>query len=102
MAKSRMLEEDLYIKGYKIDRLKILHNFPTRPDDPQNLRLLWLWKQFPADFLYLATGRDEEGEDNLVVVLADGHNREEVEHTPMVELAEMYFEVFTPGVWVRS
>jgi hypothetical protein len=57
-------ERPLYLKGYKIDRLKILE-FPTLPDDPQNLRYLWLWKEFPLPFLYLAVGRDSVGEKSL-------------------------------------
>jgi hypothetical protein len=94
-------ERPLYLKGYKIDRLKILE-FPTLPDDPQNLRYLWLWKEFPLPFLYLAVGRDSVGEKSLVVVMADGHNREEVEQTDVEELTEPYTTVFTPGIWVKA
>jgi hypothetical protein len=51
-------EPEFYIKGYKVDRDKLLNNFTPRPDDPQNLRMIWLWEQFPTEFLYL--GSQEE------------------------------------------
>jgi hypothetical protein len=46
-------EKEFYIKGYKVDRDKLLNNFPTRPDDPENVRMMWLWENFPTEFLYL-------------------------------------------------
>ena len=90
-----------YIKGYKVDRDKF-SKFPTRPNDPENARFLELWKKFPEPFLYLENGLEPDGEINLVIVLADGYNKEEVENVPIVELSEPYTEVFTAGVWVKD
>jgi hypothetical protein len=93
--------KECHIKGYKIDRVKLLDNFPSRPNDPQNLRYMSLWEKFPEPFPYLTTGIEPEG-IILVVVLADGYNREEVEQKPMAELSDPYTKVFTPGLWVRD
>ena len=98
---SRMSGREFYIKGYKLDRDKI-SKFPPWPNDPNNTRFLDLWKEFPEPFLYLENGLEPDGEINLVVVLADGYNKEEVEKTPIVELSEPYTEVFTAGVWVKD
>jgi hypothetical protein len=94
-------EEEFYLKGYKVDRHKLLNNFPTRPDDPQNVRFMGLWQQFPTEFLYLATGKEPEGRISLVVVLADGYDKERLEQVPMVDLSEPYTRIFTPGIWVK-
>ena len=96
-------ENEFYIKGYKFDREKLLNNFPTRPDDPENFRMLWLWKKFPTDFLYLGSGKELGGEMSLVVVLAEGSDKEKLEQEPMVDLSyEPYSRVFTPGIWVKN
>jgi hypothetical protein len=95
-------EEGFYIKGYKVDRDKILNNFPTRPDDPENLRMIWLWKQFPTEFLYLGIGKEPDGKTSLVVVLAEGADKEKLEQETMVDLSEPYTKVFTPGIWVKD
>ncbi|KAN0141513.1 hypothetical protein V8E53_000758 [Lactarius tabidus] len=53
-------EKLFYIKGYKVDRDKLLNNFTPRPKDPQNVRMMWLWKKFPTDFLYLGRRRQRK------------------------------------------
>lgn len=96
-------EKVFYIKGYKVDRDKLLNNFPTRPDDPQNLRMMWLWEKFPTEFLYLGSGKEPGGNISLVVVLAGGYDKEKLEQEPMVDLShEPYSKVFTPGIWVKD
>lgn len=50
---------------------------------------------------YLTTGI-EEGGINLVVVLADGYDREQVGKKQMVELSNPYTKVFTAGLQVRD
>jgi hypothetical protein len=94
-------EVEFYIKGYKADREKLLNNFPTRPDDPENVRFMSLWQKFPTEFLYLASGKEPEGRISLVVVLADGYDKEKLEQVPMVDLSEPYTKNFTPGIWVK-
>ena len=95
-------DEEFYIKGYKFDREKLLNNFPTHPDDPENLRMMWLWEKFPTDFLYLGSGKEPEGKQSLVVVLAEGSDKEKLEQEPMVDLShEPYSLIFTPGIWVK-
>jgi len=37
----------------------------------------------------------------VVVVLAEGLTREELEETPIVTLEEPYTDFFTPGIWIR-
>jgi hypothetical protein len=98
----RMDNKECYIKGYKIDRHKLINNFPSMPGDPENTRYMWLWQKFPVSFLYLASGKEPGDEISLVVVLADGYDKEEVEQKPMVELSDPYTKVFTPGLWVRD
>jgi hypothetical protein len=96
-------EEEFYLKGYKIDREKLPNNFPTRPDDPKNVRFRSLWQQFPTEFLYLANGKEPEGGICLVFVLADGYNKEKLEQEPVVDLTyDPYTEAFTPGIWVED
>jgi hypothetical protein len=89
-----------FIKGYKIDQAKLSKHFP-RPDDPHNKRFLSIWEYFPYDFLYVGGGEDPQGHIDIVVVLADGPNREDLEKTLMPDLSEPYTKVFTPGIWVR-
>ncbi|KAH9044589.1 hypothetical protein EDB85DRAFT_2138116 [Lactarius pseudohatsudake] len=90
----------MFIKGYKIDRVKLEQNFDSRPDDPQNTRFLPLWKHFPHPFKYLATIKEENGDITLVVVLEDGHNRECLEEKEVPLLGGSYEKVFTLGVWI--
>lgn len=94
-------EEEFYIKGYKVDREQLLNNFTPRPDDPENVRFMGLWKKFPTDFLYLASGKEPEGKISLVVVLADGYDKEKLEQVSMVDLSEPYTKIFTPGIWAK-
>ena len=94
--------EELYIKGYKIDREKLLNNFTPRPEDPQNTRMMLLWREFLTEFLYLARGKEPDGRFSLVIVLAEGHDKEKLEQEPMVDLThEPYSKIFTPGIWVK-
>jgi hypothetical protein len=94
---------EFYIKGYKFDREKLLNNFTPRPADPQNLRMLWLWKKFPTEFLYLGSGSEPGGEPSLVIVLAEGYDKEKLEQEPMIDLShEPYNKVFAPGIWVKD
>jgi hypothetical protein len=85
---------EFYIKGYKVDRDELLNNFPTRPADPQNLRMIWLWKKIPTEFLYLGTGKEPGGKTSLVIILA-GYNKEELGQVPMVNLSEPYTKVYS-------
>lgn len=96
-------ESEFYIKGYKIDFDKLLNNFPTRPDDPQNLRMMWLWEKFPTEYLYVGSGKEPGGKHSLVIVLAEGSDKEKLEQESMVDLShEPYSKVFTPGIWVKN
>ncbi|KAH9008585.1 hypothetical protein EDB83DRAFT_2323029 [Lactarius deliciosus] len=72
-------ERDFFIKGYKIDRAKLLANFGSTEKDPENVRFLELWKHFPEPFLYIAPGEEPEGNLSLVVVLADGDDKDALE-----------------------
>jgi len=93
-----------FIKGYQIDHDKIRQNFGTREDDPQNTRFVGLWKKFPEPFLYIGNGiesGDNPGNINLVIVLADGDDREKLEQEPIVALSEPYTKVFSAGIWVN-
>jgi len=102
LSLSRMGSGKCYIKGYKVDRVKLLENFiPTR-EDPENVRYMGLWEKFPVPFLYLASGVEPEGGISLVVVLAEGYNESEVEKKTIVEFSEPYTKVFTMGMWVRD
>ncbi|KAH9004128.1 hypothetical protein EDB86DRAFT_2135281 [Lactarius hatsudake] len=93
-----MLNPDLFIKGYKIDRDKLEQNFDSCADDPQNTRFISLWKHFPLPFKYLATIKEENG-ITLVVVLEDGYSRECLEEKEVPLLGGSYDKVFTLGVW---
>jgi len=95
-----MYHEETFIKGYKIDIDKITQRYGTREDDPDNSRFLSIWKAFPHPFLDLGGGLEN---DHLcvVVVLAEGLTREELEETPIVTLEEPYTDFFTPGIWIR-
>ncbi|SRR6266702_3701465 len=89
-------EPELFIKGYKIDHDKI-RSLRHRKDDPQNVRFLSLWRKFPLPFLYLATGKEPGDHVSLVVVLADGYDREALDRVPMVDLSEPYTKIFLRG-----
>ena len=97
---ARMYREDTFIKGYKVDLDKITRNYGTREDDPDNSRFLPIWKIFPHPYLYIGGGMEND-DIYVVVVLAEGLTREELEEQPIVALGEPYTTVFTPGIWVR-
>jgi hypothetical protein len=104
-----MANRELLVKGYKIDRDKLKKNFASREDDPDYIRFLPLWKNFPERFLYMTSAIElgdlssiEVGDEIcLVVVLADGYDKEALEKVDVVELAEPYTKVFTPGIWIK-
>jgi hypothetical protein len=96
-----MSTSEIFIKGYKIDQEKLRETFGSQPEDPHNTRLWDLWEYFPHEFLYVGGGEDPEGHIDIVVVLACGTDREELEKQPIVHLSEPYTSVFTPGIWVR-
>jgi hypothetical protein len=97
---SYVISMSTFVKGYKIDRDKLNQHFGSRPDDPDNKRFLSIWEKFPHPFLYVGGGEDPEGHIDIVVVLADGTNKEELEKTPIPALSEPYTSIFTPGIWV--
>ena len=96
-----MSDPEVFIKGYKVDRDKLKERYGTREYDPNNSRFWSIWQKFPHKYLYFATGMDERRDLHLVVVLADGLNKEELEQQPIVTLEAPYTNVFTPGIWVR-
>ena len=52
--------------------------------------MIWLWKQFPTEFLYLGIGKEPDGKTgktSLVIVLAEGYDKEKLEQEPMVDLS---------------
>ena len=55
-------EEEFYIKGCKVDREKLLNNFTPRPDDPENLRFMGLWKEFRQIFYTSQVKKNQKGE----------------------------------------
>ncbi|KAH8997399.1 hypothetical protein EDB92DRAFT_1420381 [Lactarius akahatsu] len=69
---------ELFIKGYKIDRVKLQQTYGNQPDDPQNTRFLPIWEHFPLPFKYLAS-IEENGDLTLVMVLEDGYDRKSLE-----------------------
>jgi hypothetical protein len=89
----------VYIKGYKVDEEKIEQQFGTHEDDPDNTSFIPIWQTFPYPFLCVAGGMEPDGDVSVVVVLAEGLNKEELEQQPMVTLGEPYTRVFTPGIW---
>ena len=91
----------LFIKGYKIDRAKLEKTYGNRKDDPENTRFLSIWKQFPLPYKYIEAGEEPGGHIALVVVLADGYDREKLEAFDMPPLSSTYEKVFTPGIWTR-
>jgi len=44
---------------------------------------LSIWKQFPLDYEYIEAGEEPDGHIVLVVVLADGYDRERLEGLDM-------------------
>ena len=102
VVESPVFRNDLYIKGYKVDREKLLNNFTPRAWDPENLRMLDIWEKFPTEFLYIAMGNEPDGRISLVIVLAEGYDKEKLEKVSMVDLSrEPFSKVFTPGIWVK-
>ena len=64
--------------------------------------MLDIWEKFPTEFLYLAMGNEPDGRISLVIVLAEGYDKEKLEKVSMVDLSrEPYSKVFTPGIWVK-
>jgi hypothetical protein len=96
-----MADGEHFIKGYKVDHDKLRNRYGSRKSDPENARFLSIWQKFPHPFLYLANGEEPEGHVSLVLVLAEGHNKEELEQTPIPVISEPYTTVFTAGIWVK-
>jgi len=96
-----MLSRKPFIKGYKIDRVKLEQTYGRRPDDPENTRFLPIWKKFPLPFKYLATGEEPDGHVSLVVVLEDSYDRESLEKKDIPPLGDVYEKVFTAEMWDR-
>ncbi|KAH9044585.1 hypothetical protein EDB85DRAFT_1885056 [Lactarius pseudohatsudake] len=92
---------ELFIKGYKIDRVKLQQTYGNRPDDPQNTRFLPIWEHSPLPFKYLASIEEENADLTLVMVLEDGYDRKSLEGKDIPLLGGVYESVFTSGVWVR-
>ena len=90
-----------FIKGYKVDRAKLEKTYGKRENDPENTRFLSIWKQFPLDYEYIEAGEEPDGHIALVVVVADGYDRERLEGLDMPCLSSVYEKVFTPGIWTR-
>ena len=88
-----------FIKGYKIDYAKLEKTYGKREDDPENTRFMTIWKHFPLDYKYIEAGDEPGGHIALVVVLADGYDREELEGLDLPPLSGAYEKVFTPGIW---
>ena len=65
------------------------------------MRFLPIWRQFPLDYKYVDAGQEPGGNFVLVVVLADGCDREELERVDIPPLSGPYEKVFTPGIWIR-
>ena len=92
-----------YIKGYKVDPDKVRAIHGTREQDPNNIDFLLIVEIFPRDsYLYIAAGQDLNGNYSLVVVLADGNNKSELEELPMPEFdLRGAGEIMTAGVWKK-
>ena len=95
-----------YLKGFKIDRGKLekLGYYPTN-EDPQNTRY---YKRIidllpRTSYNYIGAGVEEDADMCLVVVMADGLDKEALQrmNMPFCEkmLAQATKSVLTPGVW---
>ncbi len=56
---------------------------------------------FGSNYEYIEAGEEPDGHIALVVVLADGYDRERLEGLDMSCLSGVYEKVFTPGIWTR-
>jgi hypothetical protein len=94
-----------FLKGFKIDRGKLEKRgyFPT-DEDPQNTRyykrIIGLLPR--TSYKYIGAGLEED-DMCLVIVMADGWDKEELQkmNMPFCEkmLAQAAKSVLTPGVW---
>lgn len=99
----------LFIKGYKVDLDKIekLYGYAKTAEDPNNMRFVDATMDFVprTAYKYTALGEESDGDICLVMVLADGYNKEELERTPMPppgdRLAQAAKYTLTPGVWPK-
>lgn len=92
---------DDFIKGYKVDLLKVTKRFGVREDDPHNLRFLSITRLFPQDsYKYIGTGEEADGRVELIVVLAEGDDKAQLEKSPMPSFNQKGAgEILTAGVW---
>ena len=96
----------LYLKGYKIDKEKIRSEFPRQPRHSNDNYVLGYYKpilnNIPRDaYDYLLSGREPDGKSVLVLVLALGYDREELEGITVSSdgFPKGSFAVLTPGIW---
>ena len=90
-----------FIKGYRVNHTKLKKTYGKWENDPENTRFLSIWKQFPLDYEYIDAGEEPDGHIALVVVHADGYDRERLEGLDMPCLSGVYEKVFTPGIWTH-
>ena len=63
-----MAEQEVYIKGYKVDRDKVNATYGSREDDLESTRFLAIWEKFPSISSILGV---EESRMGKLLVLVD-------------------------------
>jgi len=100
-----------FLKGFKLDRKKIRHQFPREENEPEgNYELSWypvILDCIPATaYKYIGLGVESDGHLNLVVVIEDGRDEGVLKQgsleTNDETLAKIAEDVLTPGIWPCS
>ena len=85
-----------YIKGYKVDIDKISANTKQNPDSIRSIVDLLMRESY----MYIGSGEASSDGAVMVVVLAQGRAKEELENLPMPKFDTTGGEEFlTAGVW---
>jgi hypothetical protein len=99
--------KQLFLKGFKIDRKKLLeYCYPTE-EDPENTRyygdIIGILPR--TSYKYIGAGFEEDGEFCLIVVMEDGWDKDELQKMEMPFCEEMLVKasksVLTEGVWLN-
>jgi hypothetical protein len=88
-------------------QIEKLYGYAKTAEDPNNMRFVDATMDFVprTAYKYTALGEESDGDICLVMVLADGYNKEELENTPIPppeeRLAQAAQYTLTLGVWPK-
>ena len=94
----------LFLKGYKLDMLKISQTFNIQPPDfPQDWVISIINCILRDAYKYIRNGYKTDGKLNIMIMMAAGRDEKELMKTPVTTsdktLADVACRICTPAIW---